>query len=1181
MIPMMNNDLRHISNDPGTGSMEQTLLGALQRVLPKEVRIATAYLTPDGFMSLKSGMEHANSVRLLLGERPFMNRRGPKDILSQPGERDELRGPAESVDWYTFLEGGYPWLLLTRQERSQLLDRGEGTAAKAFDLSAWERVRALVDFLKRDGVEVRRFLGADNGKVAIGKVLDYQSQRTRLHAKAYLFNGEMGNFAAVGSSNLTKSGLAGNAELNLATFDNELISHLESWFDNKWELGQDCRQEFIQRLEECVLFGRRYSPWQVFLKSLHAAYGKFLDIGLSEDIASRLADFQQHAVKRCLSLLERHWGVLLADSVGLGKTYEGLGILAEFAKHRDGHVNALVICPAQLEHNWNQERFVEYGILGETVTMESLPQLIDIDESVSPLERAHQQHRLQRYQDRFDIVLVDESHNFRNSSTKRYRALIEILRGGKPDKRLVLLTATPINNSIWDLYYQLMLITRGDDTWYAGRGPIANLKTTFQSIEKGEGGSGLLDIMMLSLVRRTRHDIRALQSSGKTMELGGQPIRFPDHEIPEAQGYSLQNIYGNIYRDVIDAIENLNFAVYQLESYGVETDEHDTVERIKQRNANFVGIMRTVLLKRMESSVSALTSTIKSMVDYLNLFLKKLDEGKVVTPKQAYKIRAVLGGSIPDQDIDDWEPKVLNIISDFFDVPSNADNAARLKVSVDEDNNRLNKLLKMLQSLEQKWIEQGDPKVRVVRQLLESLPPVDQHGEPTKVVIFTNYKDTAEYLFKQLGGDKETLKRELRVNSNLNDKRWMSLLSGGDDQKRRQYVIEHFAPLAMSREAEPLDDPVLIERIRPLREKRIDLLISTDVLSEGQNLQDAQYLINYDLHWNPVRMIQRAGRIDRLFSPHEKIYIYNVMPEQELEDLLKLVKSLTRKLETIEDAVALDASVLGEQIEARQLDRIMTLRKGGSQADEIYLESESTQGIDEGLEILTQYLKLMKDFATEDVLQIPDGVYSIKKGAKTGVYIMLRMPEDTSGEVYWRFYPIDEIARPLTSPNEVLKLLNAAQDELRFVVGDDLNPFKFLRQPLEAAVNQIGELYLQSAAAQTPDKLIIKLRRLLQRDDILATDKDLWTWFDNWTKQALPSDALKRRGMVDNVRIINQLKINADIKQIIDALKKLKAGIEAEGLDHRLMRPPSVQPSVRDLELVAWELIIGPEELKN
>ena len=361
-------DVLPIANEPATGSMREHLVGALARIIPQDIRIATAYLTPDGFLDLKVGMEAAGSVRLLLGERPFMNRRGPGDVLSRPGDHDELHGPAESVDWYTFLEGGYPWLLLTHEERRELLARGATPEAAAFDLTAWERVTTLADFLRRDSVEVRRFLGSDKGKILPEKVLDHRSPRNRLHAKAYLFSGEMGRYAAVGSSNLTKSGLSENSELNLASYDHDLTMILEGWFDEKWELGQDCKAQFIKRLEECVLFGRRYTPWQVMLKSLHAAYGRFLEKGLSEEVMGRLAGFQQQAVQRCVALMRRHWGAMLCDSVGLGKTYEGLGILREFANQRSddpelasASTRALIVCPAQLQDNWNADRFAEWG----------------------------------------------------------------------------------------------------------------------------------------------------------------------------------------------------------------------------------------------------------------------------------------------------------------------------------------------------------------------------------------------------------------------------------------------------------------------------------------------------------------------------------------------------------------------------------------------------------------------------------------------------------------------------------------------------------------------------------------------------------------------------------------------------------------------------------------------------
>ena len=401
-------------------------------------------------------------------------------------------------------------------------------------------------------------------------------------------------------------------------------------------------------------------------------------------------------------------------------------------------------------------------------------------------------------------------------------------------------------------------------------------------------------------------------------------------------------------------------------------------------------------------------------------------------------------------------PRVIDTLRQELDAPTDPELWSRLQADVQSDRDRLQTLLTRLQWLEEMLADQGDPKAQAVRKLLESLPEEDAHGNPTKVALFTSYKDTADHLFKQFSGDAKALETDLRAKSNLADGRWVSLLTGASDQNRRRAVLERFAPLATHRETEALDDPTLLEKVRPLRERGIDLLIATDVLSEGQNLQDAQFLINYDLPWNPVRIIQRAGRIDRLFSPHDTVYIYNLMPEDGLEDLLKLVQNLSKKIEAIEDAVALDASVLGEQIEARELDKVMKLRSGGVQADQVYLEGERDQGLDQGAELLNKYLDLMKEFATEDIENIPNGIYSVKRGSSNGVYVMLKMPEEASGEVFWRFYSTGDVSQPVTSPNDVLSLIEVERNESRLDIPPNENPFRYLDTPLRAAVDQIG-----------------------------------------------------------------------------------------------------------------------------
>lgn len=1183
-------DPRPVANDSLTGSMHDRLIEALARVRPNTARVATAYLTPDGFRSLKDGLAGADSVQLLLGERPFLNRRGPEERLRQPADDADLAGPDEAIDWYDFLEGEYPWILLTHARRKELLENPttDPELIEPFSLNAWEKVRALVQFLQRDGVEVRRFLADKAGKIPDGEVLSHRTtSKIRLHAKSYLFRGEETAFAAVGSSNLTMGGLNDNIELNLTSYDHALVDQLEEWFAAKWLQGQDCRDEFVRLLEECVLFGRRYSPWQVFIKALHAAYGRYLDLVITEDIASKLAEFQQEAVSRCVTLLDRHWGAMLCDSVGLGKTYEGLGIVGEFVRRRQEmsgkSVRALVVCPAQLLNNWTNDKLLAYGIVGDTITMESLPQLVlDEDEGESPADRARREKRL-RYLRGFDILLVDESHNFRNPATKRYRALQEIIRGAG-EMRVVLLTATPINNTPWDLYHQLSLITRGDDTWYAGRGAVSNLRTTFRAIEKGVTGTGLLDTMLLSLVRRTRHDIRAMQEAGKPMELAGQPMEFPHHEIPKAVNYSLESLYAGIYREITATIEGLNFAVYDLESYGVETGEADTTERLKQRNRNFIGIMRTIFLKRMESSVVALTSTVRSMVEYTNLFLSHMEtQGRIITPRDAQRLRTVLGGSLPDDSLElgEWHLRARQTVKDLPHVPADTNERERLREAVTADRDRLQQLLSRLQDTQAKWEAGNDPKLKALRDLLESLPATDRHGTPTKVVLFTNYKDTADYIFRQLGGPADFRQRGLRrVSTDLRDHRWMALLTGVDDNKRRAEILQYFTPLAFHRETEPVDDPVLLERIEPFRSEGIDLLIATDVLSEGQNLQDAQYLVNYDLHWNPVRMIQRAGRIDRLFSPHERVFFFNLMPERELESLLNLVKRLSARVASIEDMVGLDASVLGEQIESKAFDQIMKLAAGGEQAENVYSDGEKAQGLDVAFAELQRYVDMVKDLGTEAVKEVPDGVYSVRVGDRPGVFIMLRMPEDLSGQVYWRFYPMAD-NQALTVAGEILRIIEATREDLRQDLPADENPFTYLIAPLQSAIDQLGQEYKTLVTEKTQDAFTNRLANLLARDDVMEADPTLWQRLHVWRQDAPPTDALDRPKVRDWRRLVRTTAVGEALDVVLERLRGLWEGLCAEGLDRPFPKPPSRQPTVRDLELVCWELVVTKKMLAD
>ena len=303
------------------------------------------------------------------------------------------------------------------------------------------------------------------------------------------------------------------------------------------------------------------------------------------------------------------------------------------------------------------------------------------------------------------------------------------------------------------------------------------------------------------------------------------------------------------------------------------------------------------------------------------------------------------------------------------------------------------------------------------------------------------------------------------------------------------------------------------------------------------------------------------------------MFIYNVMPERELDTLLKLVKRLSVKVASIEDMVGLDASVLGETIEEKTFDQMMKLAAGGERAEEVYREGEKAQGLEDAFAELNKYVQMVKDLGTEEVKDVPDGVYSIRMGAQPGVFIMLRMPEELSGQVYWRFYPLGD-KQALTTATDVIKLIEASRDDERQDLPDDENPFKFLQGPLQAAIDQLGEEYKQQLVERTQDEFTKKLSRFLARDDVMQADGDLWSRLHQWRQDPPPTDALARGKVIDPVRAIRQMAMGAPLDIVVPQLQALWDGLIAEGLDRPFPKPEGRQPTVRDLELVCWELVV-------
>ncbi|TMC85852.1 MAG: helicase, partial [Chloroflexi bacterium] len=513
---------------------------------------------------------------------------------------------------------------------------------------------------------------------------------------------------------------------------------------------------------------------------------------------------------------------------GLGKTWIGKKLLEDFAYHQ--RYKALVICPAALQKMWRDE-LLGAGIATHIVTQESLGR--DEFDSSDVLDA--------------DILLVDESHNFRNRNAQRYENLERILaansRRGKVSgerKKLILLTATPINNTVFDLFNQVNLVTGGDRSYFAAAG-IGDLFKYFQAARRAnhqqESGIALFNLLEEMVIRRTRPFIKEAYPNAT---IKGQPIHWPERRLKTIR-YDLEATYGGIYDKIVNRIETLRLAPYRLETYKKQGIRRDQFE--EGREEALAGIFKSRYLKRFESSIEAFRISVRRALQFLETFESYILEGRVLDSASFQKATRYLAR---EDEEDDATPSSL---SDQLDESREArqfiDTLPTLEASLYDLKRLHNDLRRDVEALRSIWHEistitaDRDAKLARLKELLAG----ELKGQ--KVLLFTYYKDTARYLYHELSSE-DPAAAAWQVEAG--EPRIRRMDSGADARERARLVAE-FAPRANHKPEIAGTD------------REIDVLISTDVLSEGQNLQDCGVLVNYDLHWNPTRMVQRAGRI--------------------------------------------------------------------------------------------------------------------------------------------------------------------------------------------------------------------------------------------------------------------------------------------------------------------------------
>ena len=762
-----------------------------------------------------------------------------------------------------------------------------------------------------------------------------------LHGKLYHVAKPDGSSAALlGSSNFTRRGLGfgtvPNIELNTLIGDPEEREALHEWFNRLWsddELTRDAKQEVLAALER---LHAPYSPEFVYYKTLYHIFEERLaergerdglldGVHLDQtEVWQALYEFQREGAKGAINRLLRHNGCIVADSVGLGKTWTALAVIKFFESRNE---RVLVLCPKRLEQNWVRYRaayknnpFLKdrfgYDVLAHT--------------DLSRYEGMSGQTNLAEFNwGAYDLVVIDESHNFRNEGQDRKdedgtvvrrsrynRLLEEVLKGGIRSK-VLMLSATPVNTSLRDLRNQIYLMTEKRQNAFKDALGIDNVQSMFGNAEReflqweanrrsGTGetdrqnaskdallaklGADFLALLDAVTIARSREHIRRYYPQ-VVKRIGGFPERArPINLHPPTDSHDKLS-----YDDLHGRIGKLRLAVYTPSAYLLDKSERKTFGDQSTREHYLTAMLRVNLLKRLESSAHAFTLTVGRILEKIRDVEDRID---------AWHRSADAGADIevdPEGDSDDEEFVIgKRRLYRFEELDLNA-----WAEGLTQDRRDFERLYALADQVN---VERDAKLAELKRIIAEKIraAPKDKDSRPNrKVLVFTTFADTASYLYDNV----ETWAQELGVHT--------ALATGSSGNKATlggtamEGILGRFAPRAQ----EWPDDT-----------DEIDILIATDCLSEGQNLQDCDLVVHYDIHWNPVRLMQRFGRIDRLGSRNKKVGMVNFWPTKNLDCYLDLKNRVEVRM-TLVDATATglddllkDGTKTAQAMTAAQLD---------------------------------------------------------------------------------------------------------------------------------------------------------------------------------------------------------------------------------------------------------------------
>ena len=1003
--------------------------------LSRSIDIATGYFEIGALLALGDEWQKVDHIRLLMG-----------DEVSKRTQRAFEVGLRE---------------IASRLDRSIEQEKDKNNFLKG--------VPAIVEAIRSGKIECRVY------------------RTDKFHAKAYITHARLeviGSSALVGSSNFTVPGLTQNIELNVQITGTP-VAVLQEWYEEHWEEAEDVSAEVLKTIERHT---RDYPPFDVYARSLQLYFSGHEETATEwEKNTSRLypilAKYQRDGYGALLKCAAKYGGAFLCDGVGLGKTFIGLMLIERFVQYENKNV-ALFVPKSAKSPVWEREL---RNRLPDVFKGFSRLKIF----SHTDLTREVMQEELEQVADQADVITIDEAHHFRNTGTRgedgakhkpRYWRLYDLAEG----KELYFLTATPINNSLLDFQHMAELFSRHRSDHFAdaplGIHSLAgHIRQLERSIERQLSPGGSEEVAEINaaeigdifstdalfdalVVQRSRSYVKA-----SMQREGGDSVVFPEPRKPKVAEYSVKQTYGKLLEMVADAFHKrvplFTLGIYNPYAYYKGDDPEIIPAMEKGRRKQVVALIRTNFLKRFESSAEAFRLScwrlLYKLLAWLDVNAETEHEREAL---ERWKRRnGKLIGYKPQIDLLDEDEAEEDLY------PEELQDAAE-KLSRDEFDiekivhdtiQDLDQLADFLNELE-KFKPSQDKKLNELKKLLKNDPILKDQ----KVIIFSEFGDTARYLAEQL--------KEADIDG-------VDQIDSGSKGDRSR-LIQRFAPYYNESSSEDLVR-------RDLKEIRV--LISTDVLSEGLNLQDATRLINYDLHWNPVRLMQRIGRVDRRMNPEiEKriladhpeqkslrgtVGYWNFLPPDELDDLLRLYNRVSHKTLRISKTLGIEGKKL-----LREDDDYEDLRNFAEQY-------EGTVSPDEQMHLEWQDLLAADPELEAHLSGLPDSVFSGKQHAKRGargVFFCYSRPAHDreaseregqdiwsaeAGDVKWYLADLDSDA-VMEEAARIIEFVRSDPDTPR-CVQIDRDKLSEVRKTVE---KHIAKTYLRKVQAPVGVKPVLK-----------------------------------------------------------------------------------------------------------